>query len=59
MSRYLVELCQKHSRHITVEAETEQEALRLAMAGAGDYGDPLAKEVEVVSMRLLEPSGGV
>ena len=54
MSRYLIELRQQSFRHNTVEADTEHEAHSLALVGIGDYGDPIATEVEVASTRLLE-----
>lgn len=55
MSRYLIELRQQSYLHVTVEADSQHEAHCRALAGMGDFGDPIEGELEIASTRLLEP----
>lgn len=59
MERYLVEIRQTVTGFATVEAESEQDAQNRATCGAGEFGDQIPGEIEIVSVRPLEPADWV
>lgn len=59
MDRYLVEIRQTVTGFATVDAEDEQDAQNRAACGAGEFGDQIHGEIEIISVRPLEPADWV
>lgn len=57
MPRYLVEIKQEITTPVMVEAEDAHDAQNRAVCGLGEYGDQEAGELQIATVRLLEPLG--
>jgi len=53
-TRYRIELEQTTKGFITVEAEDEQQAREAALAGIGEYGDPIPQHEKIIAVQALE-----
>ncbi len=54
ITRYRIELEQTTKGFITVEAEDEQQAREAALAGIGEYGDPMPQHEKIIGVQPLE-----
>ena len=53
IARYRIELEQTTKGFITVEAEDEQQAREAALAGIGEYSDPMAQHEKIIAVQAL------
>jgi hypothetical protein len=56
MGRYLVEVAQEITAHITVHADNVEDAQKRALHGMGEFGDQESGELRIVATRRLEPA---